>query len=104
MNERVGTDINDSTKKTEMNETRNRIDNYGDYNEIRTNYTQTLETTTKNESAPNQAEETISDEDEIAIATTTVIDENETAKTNETRTSRPRKTKTTPRHLQDYIL
>ena len=78
--EKVGTDIDYSTEKTEMNETRNNIDNYGDYNEIHTNYTPTPETTTTNEGTPNQAEETIIAKDETAIATTTVIDENETTK------------------------
>ena len=49
VNERIGTDIDDSTEKTEMNETRNIIDNYGDYNEIHTNYTPTSEKTTIND-------------------------------------------------------
>ena len=59
MNQRVGTDIDYSTEKTEMNETRNNIDNYDVYNEIRTNYTPTPETTTTNEGTPNRAEEII---------------------------------------------
>ena len=104
MNERLGTDIDDSIEKTEINETRNNIDDYGNYNEIRTSYTPTAPTTASNAGTPNQADETITDEDERAIATTTVTDEHETTKTNDASTSRPRKTKTTQRHLQDYIL
>ena len=75
MNERVGTDIDDSNENTEMTEARNDIDNCDDYNEKRTNCTPTPGTTT-NEGTPNQAEETITDEDETAISTTTVTDEN----------------------------
>ena len=102
VSERLGTDIYDSIEKTVMHETMNYVDNYSDYNEIRTNHTPTPEITSASQDTPKQSEEPIADEDETAIATTTT-DENETT-INETRTSRPRRTKTMPRNLQYYIL
>ena len=93
MNERQGTDINDSTEKTEMYETMNNVDNYSDYNEIHTNNTPTRKTTTSSKDTPKQSKEPITDEDETAKQLTTMNE-----------TSRPRRTKTTPRHLQNDIL
>ena len=78
--------------------TMNNVDNYSDYNEIDTNQTPTPETTTKREETPKQTMEPITDEDETTITT----EENETTTTN--KASQPRRTKTTPRHLQVYIL
>ena len=42
MNERLGTDIDDSTEKTEMHKTTNNVNNYSDY-EIYTNHAATPE-------------------------------------------------------------
>ena len=88
VNERWGTDIDDSIEKTEMHETLNYADNNRDYNEIRTNHTPTPETTTS-ENTPKQSDVPITDE--TAIATTTK--EKETTTTNEARTSRSRRKK-----------
>ena len=51
MNERLGTDIDDSTEKTEMHETMNNVGNYRDYNKIYTNHTPTSELTTSEDTA-----------------------------------------------------
>ena len=53
VNERLGTDIDDSNRKTEIHETMNNVDNYSDYNEIRTNHTSTPETTWTSEGTLN---------------------------------------------------
>ena len=79
--------------------------NCSDYNEMYTNLTPKLDTSTTSEDIPKQLGVPITDEDETAIATAkTTTEENETTTTNETRANRPIRTKTTQRHLQDYIL
>ena len=104
MNERLGTDIDDRTEKTEIHETMNNVDNYSDYNEICTKQTPTLETSTTNKDTPKQLDKPITDKDETAIATTTKTKEENKTTTNEIRTSRPRRTKTISRHFQNYTL
>jgi len=91
VNERLGTDTDNSTDRMEIQETKNNVDNYSDYDEICTNYTPTPEATTIIENTPQKPDEPSTDEDENGA-------------TNEGGTKRPRRKKDTPRHLKDYIL